>query len=111
MRLFTKPLTVFLICVLGLLNGYGVMHLPAIPGTCTSTGYQSDGTLSLVTTHQGQKGGDQGAKGNVHASPSEGGHHDVSVNGGYSTSWTSPALAFLSFSSAIVVPVPSTPDE
>jgi hypothetical protein len=32
MRLFTKPLTVFVICMLGLLNGYGVMHLPAIPG-------------------------------------------------------------------------------
>jgi hypothetical protein len=67
--------------------------------------------LSLVTSHTGQKGGDQGAKGNARASPSKGGHHDVSVNGGYSTSWTSPALAFLSFSSSVVVPVPGTPGE
>jgi hypothetical protein len=90
---------------------FAFFGLPAIPGTCTATGYQSDGTLSLVTSHIGQKGGDQGAKGNIRASPTEGGHHDVSVNGGYSTSWTSPALAFLSFSSSVVVPVPSTPGE
>jgi hypothetical protein len=79
--------------------------LPAIPGTCTSTGYQSDGSMSLVSNHQSHKGGDQGVKGNARGSPNEGGHHDLSVNGGYSTSWTSPALAFLSFSTAVVAPL------
>ena len=78
--------------------------LPAIPGTCTSTGYQSNGKLSLATTHQGQKGGDQGVRGNIYASPNEG-NRDVSVNGTYSVSWTSPALAFLCFSSAAVAPL------
>ena len=95
-------------CTSDCTSTFAFYGLPAIPGTCTSTGYQSNGTLSLLSSHQSQKGGDQGAKGNTWASPNEGGHHDVSVNGGYSTSWTSPALAFLSFSSAVVVPVSST---
>jgi hypothetical protein len=85
--------------------------LPAIPGTCTSTGYQSDGLMSLLSNHQSHKGGDQGVKGNFRATPNEGGHNDVSVNGGYSTSWTSPALAFLSFSTAVVAPVTGSSDD
>ena len=33
MSLSTKPLTLFVACLLGLLNGHGVVDLPTVPGT------------------------------------------------------------------------------
>lgn len=47
------------------------MSLPAFPGTCTTTGFQSDGTFKA---HD----------------------HGTSITGTYSTTWTAPAYAFSS---------------
>jgi hypothetical protein len=81
---------------------FAFFGLPAIPGTCTSTGYQSNGKMSLSSGQQGHKGGDQSPKGNNQQGNNEGGNQGVSITGTYSTTWTSPALAFLASATAVV---------
>jgi hypothetical protein len=57
---------------------FGSLGLPVIPGTCTQTGFQSFGKFSL----QGQR-------------TSEGWGQATTVTGSYSTTWSSPALGFV----------------
>jgi len=63
---------------------FGSLGLPVIPGTCTQTGFQSLGKFSL----QGQGTSDGGTQ--------------TTVTGSYSTTWSSPALGFLSAAYATV---------
>jgi hypothetical protein len=56
----------------------GSLGLPVIPGTCTQTGFQSFGKFAL----QGQR-------------TSEGWGQATTVTGSYSTTWSSPALGFV----------------
>jgi hypothetical protein len=64
---------------------FGALGLPAIPGTCTQTGFQSTGQFSLT----GQR-------------TSDGGTRTTTVTGSYSTTWSSPALGFVSIATATV---------
>jgi len=64
---------------------FGTLGLPVIPGTCTQTGFQSTGQFSLT----GQR-------------TSDGGTRTTTVTGSYSTTWSSPALGFVSIATATV---------
>jgi hypothetical protein len=84
---------------------FALYGLPAIPGTCTSTGYQSDGKFSMTSSTQSHVGDDQSPKGSGQQNSNGEGHRGFSIDGTYSTTWTSPALAFLSSSAAVVKPI------
>jgi hypothetical protein len=64
---------------------FGSLGLPVIPGTCTQTGFQSTGQFSLL----GQR-------------TSDGVIRTTTVSGSYSTTWSSPALGFVSIAAATV---------
>jgi hypothetical protein len=82
-------------CTQDCTSTFALFGLPAIPGTCTSTGFQSSGKMSLSANQQDQnQGNDEGQQG--------GNHQDISVDGTYSTTWMQPALAFLSTATATV---------
>ena len=72
---------------------FGSLGLPVIPGTCTQTGFQSSGKFSLQgqASSQGQGQGSSHGKGD-----------SATVSGWYSTTWSSPALGFVSFATATV---------
>jgi hypothetical protein len=72
-------------CTLDCSPWFGSLGLPVIPGTCTQTGFQSTGQFSLV----GQR-------------TSDGGTRTTTVSGSYSTTWSSPALGFVSAAIATV---------
>jgi hypothetical protein len=64
---------------------FGTLGLPVIPGTCTQTGFQSWGQFSLM----GQR-------------TSDGVIRTTTASGSYSTTWSSPALGFVSAAIATV---------
>jgi hypothetical protein len=89
-------------CTADCTNVFLLYGLPAIPGTCITTGYQSDGRFSLTSGQQGQKQGDQSPRSNDQSGQNDHGSQGLSIDGTYSTTWTSPALEFLSSSTAAV---------
>jgi len=72
-------------CTLDCSPWFGALGLPVMPGTCTQTGFQSTGQFSLT----GQR-------------TTEGGTQTTTVSGAYSTTWSSPALGFVSIATATV---------
>ena len=67
---------------------FALYGLPSIPGTCTSTGYQSIGKFSMSSVSQSHQGGDQSPKDNSQANSNGEGHQGFSINGTYSTTNT-----------------------
>ena len=73
---------------------FALYGLPSIPGTCTSTGYQSIGKFSMSSVSQSHQGGDQSPKDNSQANSNGEGHQGFPING-----------TFLSSSTAAVAPI------
>ena len=79
-------------CTVDCVAMFAAFFLPALPGTCLSTGFQSSGHFSLKSGNDQQAGGNDQGDNNGH----------VTVDGKYSTTWAQPALGFVSSGSATV---------